>query len=919
MAAFGVPVAHEDDAERAIRAALAIMDSVDDLGLVARAGIEAGEVVADDSDSTFATGEAVNVAARLQQAAEAGAVLVGPAAHRLTLGRFEMDELGPVELRGLAQPVWAWRPICPSDGARRGGGLQAPLVGRDFELELLENTLERCIRDRRAHLFTIYGDPGVGKSRLVREFTASLEGVSALFGRSLPYGEGVTYWAMAEMVKAAAGIRDDEPAEEALEKLRATCEIEAVADLLGLASGILAAVEGDSSQEELAWAARAWAEKHAEAQPLVLVFEDLHWAEEPLLDLIEHLASWVRDAPLLIVCLARPDLLDVRPQWGGGRLRATSIELAPLAAADAEQLLDTLLAEHDLPSDVRSLLLEKTEGNPLYVEETIRMLLEDGEAERIPDSLQALIAARIDHLPPEEKTLLQRASALGRIFYRGALESAVPQLVDRLDDLVRDLVLREFLTEEQRSNIAGEHALRFKHVLIHEVAYAGLSKSARAELHETFARWLEGRGEELLEIRAYHLDQAAMLHQELDGAVPAPLAELAAATLEKAARRALSREAYHAGRKLALRALAIQPTLRRRYTAARAAWRLGDFPTIGVEMEQVLAEAEAAGDRFAEGMALTALGRVALYQRADATRAQELADRALAVLAEDDHPDAHFEATSLRADIAAFRGDWDEVIRYLEEAFAVALASGRKDLQTLAAQGLATRHLMQLELDEAEALLERALGLAEESGSLRARSAVVSTLAAVYRVRGRLDVAEATYEEARRLHSEIGSDTGVAHSLLQLGRIAEAQDDPRRAEKLMRESIRLLKPLDARGYLCEAQRSLAMLLAREGKLEEAEKLALAARESVGVDDALSICSTAMALGVVRAVQGRDAEAESILRDTVAAAESNGYPLSALEPLRELVQFLRERGRDVEAAPFEERLAELSPEAAVKAA
>src|SRR5919199_3911451 len=422
MAAFGIPVAHEDDAERAVRAALTIMDSVSELQLQARIGIEAGEVVADDSDSTFATGEAVNVAARLQQAAEAGQILIGPAAHRLTLGRIETEDVGPLELRGLAGPVWTWRALGARDRTAAATA-DAPLVGRDAELELLENTYERCLRDRRAHLVTIYGDPGVGKSRLTREFVATLEGATVLSGRALPYGEGVTYWALAEMVKASAGIRDDEPAEEALEKLRATCEIEAVADLLGLASGILAAVQGESSQQELAWAAREWAQKLAEAQPLVLVFEDVHWAEEPLLDLIEHLASWVREEPLLILCLARPDLLDVRPQWGGGRLRATALDLEPLAPADAEALIDALLAEQDLEADIRELLLEKTEGNPLFVEETIRMLVEDGQAERIPDTLQALIAARIDHLPAEEKTLLQRAAALGRIFYRGAPEN----------------------------------------------------------------------------------------------------------------------------------------------------------------------------------------------------------------------------------------------------------------------------------------------------------------------------------------------------------------------------------------------------------------------------------------------------------------------------------------------------------------
>src|SRR2546430_5368371 len=301
---------HEDDAERAVRAGLAILDAVEELELQARVGVESGEVVVEDSDSSFATGEAVTLAARLEQAAEPGQLLLGPGAHRLTLGRVEVEDLGPMEMKGLAAPVWTWRALGTdgSGGARALQALEAPLVGREAELDLLQNTYERALRDRRAHLFTIYGEAGVGKSRLAREFTGSVEGATVLPGRSLPYGEGVTYWPLAEMVKCAAGIADDDPLDVAIEKLRAFCEDEAVADLLGLASGVLEAVQSQSSAPEIAWAARAWAQRVALQQPLVLVFEDIHWAEEPLLELIEHLATWVREAPLLIVCLARPEL-----------------------------------------------------------------------------------------------------------------------------------------------------------------------------------------------------------------------------------------------------------------------------------------------------------------------------------------------------------------------------------------------------------------------------------------------------------------------------------------------------------------------------------------------------------------------------------------------------------------------------------
>ena len=598
MAAFGIPQAHEDDAERSVRAALAILDSVHGLGLEARIGIESGQIVADESESTFATGEAVNLAARLQQAASPGQILMGPFAHRLTLGKVEADECSDLELKGFGGAVSAWRVTAVVEAGAHTATLSSRFVGREEELELLENTFKRVVRGKRAHLFTVYGEPGVGKSRLAREFLAGVEGASILIGRSLPYGEAITYWPLAEMVKTAAGITDDDPVQDAIAKLRICCGDDAVADLLALASGVLEAVAGSRSAQEIAWAAREWAEQLASAQPLVLVFEDIHWAEDPLLELIEHLAERVRGEPLMILCLARPELLDLRPGWGGGRLRATAIELEPLAPSESQELVDELLADRELaPAELR-LLLEKTEGNPLFLEETIRMLLEDSAtATRIPDTVQALIAARIDRLPRREKALLQRGAVIGRVFWDGALQTLSPDMED-VAPVLDDLLQRDFVTEESRSTISDQGAYRFKHVLIRDVAYAGLSKWERAGLHERFAEWLRERaGDELLEIRAYHLDQAASLHAELDGRVPDELARAAAAALEAAGRRALAREANRGARKLLRRSVDLEPTLERRYQAARAAWRVGDLPAVSIEMEEVRLAAAGTGDR----------------------------------------------------------------------------------------------------------------------------------------------------------------------------------------------------------------------------------------------------------------------------------------------------------------------------------
>ena len=625
LAAFGIPQAHEDDAERAARAGLGIRNAIRELDLEVRVGIEAGEVVVDQADSTFATGEAVNLAARLQQVAMPGEILVGPTAHRLARGRLVVEDAGPLELKGMGAAMRAWRVISAVDGTHVHVG--APLVGRETELELLQHTYERTTRDGRAHLFTIYGEPGVGKSRLVREFVDSVDGASVLKGRCLPYGESVTYWPLAEMIKSAVGITDDEPLEEAFEKLRACCEDDAVADLIGLASGLLEAVEGERSPQEISWAAREVMSTLADVQPLILFFEDIHWAEEPMFDLIEHIADWVR-APLLILCLARPDLLDVRPGWGGGRVRSTAIELEPLSEEESDELVTALVSDLADPPPLSKGLLDRTEGNPLFVEETIRMLAEGGDHHRVPDTLQALIAARIDHLAPDAKVLLQRAAVIGRVFWKGAVKHVAPDL--DVEALLDDLLLREFVLREERSSISGETAFRFKHMLIREVAYAGLSKQSRAQQHARFAEWLKERaGEELLEIRAHHLDHATQLLAELDGAAPADLTSEAADALTRAGKRALNREQYKSARSKLARAVELEPTLRRRYYAARAVWRLGDLTAVTVEMEKVRAEAAAEGNALMEALALTALGDAVLRQSGDTARAQELIDRAL--------------------------------------------------------------------------------------------------------------------------------------------------------------------------------------------------------------------------------------------------------------------------------------------------
>jgi class 3 adenylate cyclase/tetratricopeptide (TPR) repeat protein len=915
MAAFGVPLQHEDDAERAIRAALATLDRVGELGLEVRIGIESGEVVADETDSTFATGEAVNLAARLEQQAGPNEIVIGPTAARLVRDLVELEPLEPLELRGWREPVAASRVVGARESGRPMRSLSAPLVGRESELELLENTFARTARDGRATLVTLYGEPGVGKSRLAREFVDGLEYATVLRGRCLPYGEGVTYWSIAEMVKASAGISDDDPLEEAFEKLRDTCESEAVADLLGLAVGVLEAVEGERSQQDIAWAVRSWIEQLAAVQPLVLVFEDVHWAEEPLLEVIEHIAAWVRTAPVLLLCLARPELLDSRPAWGGGRLRAVTLELEALPHDEGAKLVRELAAELDVAIDVDAVLM-KAEGNPLFVEETIRALAEqpDGMQQRIPDTLQALIAARIDRLPPESRRLVQRAAVMGRVFVRGALVHLSPDVTD-VDAVLDDLLFRDFVLHEDRSAISGEQAYKFKHVLIREVAYAGLSKGSRADLHLLFAGWLRERaGEELVEILAFHLDQATRLLAELDGSASPELAEEAAAELLRAGRRALSRESFASSRKLLVRAVELAPTLERRYYAARAAWRLGDMTAVIIEMEEVAAAAEAADERLLQGRALTALAEAVMNQRADAAAARELIESAVDVLADAD-PDIRFEAFKVAAAVAQWLSDADAFEKWARLALEAARAADRKDQELQITVALAESYVYRLEFAEAEPLIDRIGELADESGSIVGRALAWAARGTLENWRGNDAEAEVAFTAAHDLYAEIGNKAQEASMALSIARHVAAQGDLSRAEQLLLEAVRTMKGLMDRSRLCEAQRSLAELYVRLGRLEEAERYALEARESVGPDDRSSITTTKLSLGVVRAAQGRDDEAAELMHEAVDDARCTDQRALERWALGRVLEFHRSRGQDDEARPYEERLAELMPSAA----
>ncbi len=571
-------------------------------------------------------------------------------------------------------------------------------------------------------------------------------------------------------------------------------------------------------------------------------------------------------APILILCLARPELLDARPGWGGGRVRSTAIELEPLSEEESAELVEQLLnqlagAAGERPESLPQEALDRAEGNPLFVEETIRMLIEsgsgNGSSDRVPDTLQALIAARIDHLAPDAKTLLQRASVIGRVFWKGALEHLSPDVTGH-EALLDDLLQREFLLREPRSSISGETAYRFKHAMIREVAYTGMAKLSRAQYHARFAEWLAERtGEELVEIRAYHLDRAVEFLTELEGAPPGELADDAAEALVKAAKRAMAREAYPNARTLGLRAVELRPTLGR--TVRRSPG--------GVEAPGLDSRPGGDGRRYAtrlartatptvEASALTALAEASLKRDGDAFGARDSVDEALELLAAREGPGRPLRsaqhAFARRRLAAAHRtttcGTWSAPMpRPSRRAARTSRRSLRRRSRRRTWSGSSSRRR--------SSCITRALELADESGSVRARMSATLAYGWFLRLNGELDAAETVVEEVRATAEELDLEPAVAASLMSLGWIARRRGDLRSSEKLFREAVRVTSGRGDHGLLPDYQAALATTLADLGKVDEAERLALDAAAHAVREDTSGQVFVITALASVRAAQG----------------------------------------------------------------
>ena len=541
MAVFGAPVAHEDDPERAVRAALAIRDWIADEGaeLQVRMAVNTGvALVSVDSrpqeGEAIATGDVVNTAQRLEAAAPVNGILVSEQTYRATRDAIDYRLAPPVEAKGKAQPIPVWEVV----GARARSGVdllrepRTPLVGRKREIDLLHSALARAREERSPQLVTLVGVPGIGKSRLVFELSKALdedrELISWRQGRCLPYGDGVSFWALGEIVKAQAGILESDNLEQAGHKLhRAVLEVlgedqdarwveQHLRALVGAGTDL---TPGEASGEAFA-AWRRFLEGLADLRPLVLVLEDLHWADEALLDFVDELPDRVRDAPLLILCAARPELLERRPGWGGGKANALTISIPPLSEEETERLVGFVLEQPLLEAQLQKTLLARAAGNPLYAEQFARVVAEIGSLDELPDTVHGIIAARLDGLPLQEKALLQDAAVIGKVFWLGALGAMDGIQQAQAEELLFGLERKEFVQRARRASVAGEAEYAFRHLLLRDVAYSQIPRAAREEKHRRAADWIEslGRPEDHAEMLAHHylsaLDYATATKRE---------------------------------------------------------------------------------------------------------------------------------------------------------------------------------------------------------------------------------------------------------------------------------------------------------------------------------------------------------------------------------------------------------------------
>ena len=941
MAVFGIPRLHEDDAIRAVRATAEMRDALERLnedlvrehgeGLAARIGVNTGEVVAGDptAGQRLVTGDAVNVAARLEQAAAPGEVLLGEPTYRLVKDAVEVEPVDALELKGKEQRVPAFRLLGVSaDAAGHERHLDSPMVGRSKELSLLEHALERAVAERTSHLFTLMGPAGVGKSRLVYEFLdGAAVGATVLRGRCLSYGDGITLFPLAEVIHRAASILDTDPPDVARSKLAAVLEGSPDAErVAGLVAGLFGWAEPGATEDAF-WAVRKLLEHLARERPVVVVFDDIHWGEPTFLDLIEHLADWTRDAAVLVLCIARPELLEVRPGWGGGKMNATSILLEPLPTDEASTLVDNLLGRADIPQQARERILDAAEGNPLFVEEMLAMLIDDGLLRfedgawrsvedlaqiTVPPTIHLLLAARLDRLDAEERAVIERGAVEGKVFHRGAVttlsaETVRPQVSTRLLALARKELIRP-----DRPEFAGEDAFRFRHLLIRDAAYQAMPKEQRAELHERFADWLaeaaRDRMAEYEEILAHHLEQAYRYRIAL-GAPDNRARELAARAAEHlyaSGVRADERGDVTTARSLLDRVVELADDRLRARTLlllSDVIPETGEYPLANETAARAVEAATAVGDRAtalrAEMIRVITRGSV----DSDHTLAddRELAEVLLAEGEELGDPKLREAGILTLALLSFFQGQTAEAISLLDEVSPRASTMSRRDRFSMAMILSISSYFGSLPVDQSLRAVERAHGLRGETPTAEAQAMRVT--AGLLGMAGRFDEAHELVSRANTLFDELGIPQAAVATNQGVGEMLRLEGRLEDAERHFREMHEMYESMGEKGFNSTITALLAMTLCDQGRFDEAEEFVERSRAMTAEDDFASQSEWRIAKARVLSSRGVHDEALALVDEAIEIAEVTDYLVwqGECHEVRGMVLEAAGRGDDARAA------------------
>jgi len=865
MAVFGVPVAHEDDALRACRAAVEMRDAFPELGIAGRIGVNTGEVVT-GTEERLATGDAVNVAARLEQAAQPGEVLIGDETLGLVRPAVELGMRRLLELKGKAEAVPAWPLLAVTGELERR--FATPMVGRETELRRLRDAFEQSARDRSCQLFTVLGSAGVGKSRLAAEFLTGLD-ARVVRGRCLSYGEGITYWPVIEILKQLGTLPE------------------------GDAARPLRFVLGDSgtsaAPDEIAWGFRKLLEQEAQEDPLVCVLDDTHWGEETLLDLVEHVADLSRDAPLLLLCLARPELLERRPSWGGGKWNATTVLLEPLDATETERLLSELGGVDDA---LKERIVQVAEGNPLFLEEMLALVRASGGADvEVPSTIQALLAARLDQLDPAERVVLEHGSVEGRTFHRGTV-AALADGEGSVDQRLVALVRKE-LVRPDRAQLAGDDAYRFRHLLIRDAAYEALPKATRAELHRRFAAWLELHGRDLVELEeilGYHLEQAALYLAEL-GRDARELALSAGDRLGLAGRRALWRGDFRAAIALLERSLVLtRPYRLDVHLEADLAHAL-EFLDIarGIRVaDEATERAETAGDEAGAALLRAVAGSMRMDTGgASADEIEELATTARALLearGDDDGLVHVWMALGSVANMHSQLQDWGDAI---EQSLLYGRRAGHP---VIGSRALAVPLTMGPKpASEALAKLDSFTGDQPHPGDLQLRAVMLAML-------GQIEEAWALGLLASEQTRELGMYFGPTF----LAELALIAGDHVAAAEYLRDSC---EEMETRGAIAQLSTYLALrgrVLCLLGHVDEAEQLARRGRELGDPEDVWTQALWRQAEALVHSARGEHAEAVELAEEALDWWSRTDSLLRKGEAHCDLAEVLEAAGRRDEA-------------------